>query len=295
MTLTACYDLERNPPTYDVVTFLANLELERIARGEPDIDLHILPGHHGGFRRDDLWPHSVDERVHLRDNVVLPICRMLPSIRRVRLADDRSVGYVGGSASVAGCEDRWISLPFILKALRGGSRPLRADLEHAKLSAPLVTFTLREAEHHKERNSRADEWALAAEELSYQGLQIVIVRDTRMAHLPLIPADAEFSVAQAVNVPHVLEERARLYAAATLNVGISNGPMWMAVFMDAPVLMLRPTTNAAHGGYDDRYYTKCGLPPGSQLPTSPHHQRLVWEEDTRDNIVHAVEDMLGCL
>jgi hypothetical protein len=89
--------------------------------------------------------------------------------------------------------------------------------------------------------------------------------------------------------------RASLYAEAKLNVGISNGPMWMAIFMDAPTLMLRPTTNEAGGCYDDRFFAEHGIKRGEQLPNSPPHQRLVWEEDTCDMIVRSVEEMLSCL
>jgi len=68
--------------------------------------------------------------------------------------------------------------------------------------------------------------------------------------------------------------------------------MWMSIFMDAPTLMLRPTTNKAGGCYDDRFYTRCGIPPGSQLPTSPRYQELVWMDDLYENIVTAT---LGAL
>lgn len=90
-----------------------------------------------------------------------------------------------------------------------------------------------------------------------------------------------------------LSMRAQYYACSALNVGISNGPMWMSIFMDAPTLMLRPTTNAAGGCYDDAFYARWGVPRGSQLPGSPPHQRLAWCEDTAENIVREVEEMLA--
>jgi ADP-heptose:LPS heptosyltransferase len=149
-----------------------------------------------------------------------------------------------------------------------------------------VTLTLREAVHHPLRNSRGEEWVRAAAALRERGVDVVVVRDTAQASEPLVGAATSASASLSI------EHRAELYASAALNVGINNGPMWMAVLMDVPVLMLRPTTNSARGGYDDKFYARCGVPRGSQLPTSPSYQRLVWEEDYCDNIVRAVEEAL---
>jgi len=278
--MIGCYDLQCCPPTYDVVAFLALLELERLRLGEERADVHILPGPVGGFRADSLWPRGVEERVALRERVLVPICRMLPSARSVTVRADRSVS---GWAKAG----RRISLPAIVEALRGSSRPLRARGAPV-IGGDYITFTLREAHHHVQRNSRTEEWALAAREIEQRlGTKVIVVRDTTRAD-DLLEGVGTDNVA-AVDLAH----RAALYSRARLNVGICNGPMWMAIFMDAPVLMLRPTTNTTHGVYDDRFYARCGLPRGSQLPTSPPHQRLAWEEDYRANIVAVVEDMLA--
>lgn len=283
--MIACYDFNRCPPTYDVVAFLAHAELERIRRGEDHIDLHILPGGGpGGFRRDSLWPRTVEERVRMRDNVLVPLCRLLPSVRSVTVDADRE-------AEGWGKGEYFVGLPAIKRALEQGCRPLRSTRK-PQHNPKLITFTLREAEHHQLRNSRVEEWQLAAIELQQRGFSVVVIRDARMAHMGLngtMAGGLMMAPSPAVNI----DDRAVVYASAALNVGISNGPMWMSIFMGAPTLMLRPTTNAAGGCYDDRFYAQHGLPRGSQLPTSPPHQRLVWEEDTADNIVRAVEEMLA--
>lgn len=276
--MRACYDLRRCPPTYDVVAFLAHLDIERRSRGVHEIDLYFRSGPVGGFRRDNLWPHTTEERVHMREEVLKPLCCMLPG---VRLQEGEPPDDAWGLGHYV------IGLPGILGALRAGCRPLRAPLQSETVPG-LVTFTLREAEHHRLRNSRVDEWVAAAEVLRRQGLRVEIVRDTARCRQSL--PDRTHSCGTAA---WYLPARANLYASAELNVGISNGPMWMAIFMDVPVVMLRPTTNEAQGCYDDRFFISCGMRPGEQLPTSPPYQRLVWEEDTRDNIVRAVDGALG--
>ncbi len=275
--MIACYDLARCPPTYDVVAFLAHAELERQRRGGGHIELHILPGQNSGFRRDSLWPRTVEERVRVREHVLVPLCHLLPSIKEIHVDARRG-------AEGFGAGEYLISLPAIMRALEQGCRPLRAAPDMAR--GDYVTFTLREAEHHALRNSRVDEWVAAARTLERAGRTVVIVRDTARADEQLIGMRVSRGAAKS------LQERAQLYAGAVLNVGVSNGPMWLSIFMGAPTLMLRPTTNSAGGCYDDRFYARYGLARGTQLPTSPPHQRLVWEADTRECIVRAVEEML---
>lgn len=278
--MIACYDLGRCPPTYDVVAFLALTERERLRRGDEVIDLHILPGPAGGFRGCDSWPPRLEERVQLRENVLVPLCDLLPSVRRLRVDGDRSADGWGKGEYLVG-------LPRILEALRAGVRPLRAPSLGRTRHPHLITLTLREADHWPLRNSKVREWIRAAEDLARSGWEVVIVPDTARSSAELevdgVRVDCEAAVS--------LSKRAALYSWAALNVGISNGPMWMSIFMDAPTLMLRPATNEAGGCYDYAFHAKCGLPRGSQLPTSPPHQRLVWEDDTCENIVRAVEDM----
>lgn len=274
--MIACYDLAHNPPTYDVVAFLALADLERSRRGEDSIDIHVLPGPVGGFRGDGLWPHSVEERIRLREDVLVPLCRMLPTAKSVAVRSDREVDGWGK-------KERHISLPAIVKALRGRSRPLSAQPS----PGDYVTFTLREAAHHPLRNSRTPEWARAAQEVEQNsGTRVIVIRDTMRADKPLLGTTIYPEASRGLRC------RAELYAGARLNVGICNGPMWMAIFMDAPVLMLRPTTNAARNCYDDQFYAAHGIPRGSQLPSSPRHQRLAWEEDYREDIVRETTRML---
>ena len=281
--MIACYDLARCPPTYDAVAFLALAEAERLRRGEEHIDVRILPGPVGGFRADSLWPRSVEERVALREQVLVPLCCLLPSVRSVWVEKDR---YDGGW----GKGEYFIGFPKIMEALRASSRPLRAQraaISSARLTT-LVTLTLREAAHHPLRNSHVDEWAAAGRELEERcGFEVIVVRDTLLADEPLPGLRSDSEAARSVAA------RAQLYARAALNIGISNGPMWMSIFMGAPTLMLRPTTNRAGGCYDDKFYARFGLPRGDQLPTNPPHQQLMWEEDYASNIVRGVEEMLG--
>lgn len=287
--MIACYDLSRCPPTYDAVAFLALAEQERLRRGEEFIDLHILPGPAGGFRADSLWPHSIEERVQMRERVLLPLCSLLPSVRSISVHES----YAEARKVVGwGVGEYYVGLPRIVEALKANSRPLRFPPIVAGLGKA-VTFTLREAEHWPLRNSQVEEWLLAAEELAEKGIPVIVIRDACKAATPFFGQCISHLTAQYIGASTDLLARAEIYSTAMLNVGISNGPMWMSIFMDAPTLMLRPTTNAAGGCYDDAFYARSGIRRGTQLPNSLKHQRLVWEEDTCENIVRSVQEFLN--
>lgn len=280
MTMTACYDLARQPPTYDAVAWLALLELERLRLGEEDVEVRVLPGPRDGFRRDSNWPRSTEERAKMRDEVLVPLIRSLPSVRAVSV--DRTRQAAGW-----GKDEYLVGLPAMMQALRAGCRPLRAG-RPISWYHPTITFTLREAEHHPLRNSRAEEWFAAARQLTGRGYHVTVIRDAAKVGEAPPPGVTTYPDASS----H-LDRRMATYSGAVLNVGVSNGPTWLSIFMGEPTLMLRPTTNAAQGCYDDAFFAQYGLPRGSQPPASPPHQRLLWEEDYCETIVRAVEDLLA--
>ncbi len=273
--LTACYDLAKCPPTFDVVTFLLRAEFERIARGEESIAIEILPGPEDGFRRDPTWPQSIEMRRKMLNAIVLPMCAMLPSALHVTLYSERPPL----AADTFGFNDYSMRFQYFLQAI-GNCRPLRPRFPYEG-PKNLVTMTLREAEHHSARNSNVAEWRRAAINLRAMGFKVIIVRDTAKASEPL------GDLMLAPDASHNLEERAALYRAAACNMFISNGPAWFALALDAPVVMLRPTTEGCGMLNSAEGMARMGLPTGGQPAGLPAHQRLVWEDDSFSNIVAA--------
>ena len=272
--LDAYYDLSCSPPTYDVIAFLAMVEKERRARGEDEVGVTFLPGPIGGFRDDQLWPATIADRMQMLEHVAMPLCWLLPTVRSVETMTSRhglpTDGYGIGRQLYALARQAMMS--------REGIRPLRAG--HAEAKRPRRgTVTLREAAHWPERNSRLADWERAIYALADQGWDVWCVRDTKRCHEPL--GEVRCCKAAATNI----FVRARLYAEATINLFVSNGPAWMAMAMDAPVLMLRPASG--------RNGSEFIIPRGGQMPGSPPCQRLVWREDTTDEIMRAFSDYVA--
>lgn len=281
--MIACYDLNICPASYDVVAFLTLAEVERAKMKDHSIDIHILPGPVDGFRRDGLWPFSTAERLQMLREVVIPMCEMLPSMSSLTVHDDRPPELLG----MFGAGQYLISLDNILRGLRNGCRPLRVPSPLPPY--PMVTITLREADHYPLRNSRVEQWMEAGNRIQARGFEVVFIRDTLRADDKLGP------YLTSPGASRNLKERAGLYRRAYLNLGVSNGPMWFAVALDARLLMMRPSTEGAGGPFDIQFMTEYGLPPGEQLPTSPPYQRLVWQDDTAENIINAFDSMVPSL
>jgi hypothetical protein len=270
MGMIAYYDLEKNPPSFDTVTFITWVESERRKRNE-SVEVRILPGPVGGFRRDGVWPHDVQSRVNMRDNVCAPICGLLPDTT-VKVLENRepvaqgSIGYNRMS----------IGSVFYADLLRQGLRPLRTE---SRPKTDTVTITLRECDHWPQRNSKVDEWVKAAKQIP----NCIVIRDTRIANEPL-------EVATCPEASRSIRTRAELYRSSYCNFFVNNGPAWLCVALDAPMVMLRPATEGIERGYlyGRAIYRDMGVT--DQLPASPCYQRLVWEDDTADNILQALDE-----
>lgn len=275
--MNVVYDLRHSPASYDVVAFILAAEQRRLHLGQDKIGtFYVFPGEVNGFRRDKFWPHDVEQRIKLRDKVVLPMIRMLPSVDYAAVLDHRMPGLV----NPFGLASPRYGLKVQVDCMREGIRPLRADPKLPK-KGDLVTITLRECDHWPERNSNFNEWFHAADQIQKMGFKIAIIRDENKHQY------SEWSVAS-----RELWIRGALYEAAACNMFVSNGPAWFALALDVPVLMLKPTTENLMSTCSAAYFDRCGIPPGGQIPGSPVYQRLVWREDTRENIVSAFREYM---
>lgn len=281
--MIAYYDLACCPVSYDIVSFLMWVERIRLERGEPSVDIKILPGPAEGFRRDHMWPYSAAERRTILYGVVVPMCRLLPSCSSVEVlgkrvdAVPRSIGH--GEYS--------ISFKEFCTTYANSCRPLRIGGAVA-CSVKRVTITLRECEHWPERNSNLDEWLSAAKELAKLGYNMIIVRDTAQAEVPF---EFDLGVISPATYPEAstdLAVRGLLYSEANLNLFINNGPAWFALALNVPTLIFRPITETTCWAHTAEAMKGFGVVKDQQMKGAPEHQRLVWLPETADNIVMEV-------
>lgn len=281
-TMRLVYDLGGSPPTYDFATTLCVAELERIKRKATGIEVIFLPGPREGFRPNEAWPPKTSDREALMQNIVLPMCRLLPTVTNV-------VRWKGPEEELKrefGYKAKLYGLPAMLGAMRmPGARALRFT-GRAPACNDLITITLREAEHWPQRNSNIKEWLEAARALRADGWHVVVLRDAHRAAEPF--EDFEIAPEASINV----YERARLYTMARGNLFVNNGPAALALFMDLPAIIFRAFCDT-HPASSRRYMADNGLKFGAQFPNTPVHQRWLWEDDTAARILEEVRSMIG--
>jgi hypothetical protein len=151
-----------------------------------------------------------------------------------------------------------------------------------------VTITLREAKHWVMRNSKFDEWMKFADYLKECGEEVVIVRDTLKADEPLegYDTDPEASVE--------LKVRASLYEGAKCNLCAGGGPWQLMLFGAAPWLSFIHSDDDPHGytpNSTEVWRHSMGIQIGQQFPWQTENQRIVWLDDTYDNIRAAWESL----
>lgn len=115
------------------------------------------------------------------------------------------------------------------------------------------TVTLRQEPRIPERNSNVEAWRAFAAEIG-----ALVIEDWHVN-----PID--------------LHTRVALYAGAEMNFFVVNGPMHVCSLMDAPLMCF--AANKCEGGL-----ARTGIAFGEQYPWLRPGQRLIWEDDSLENL-----------
>jgi hypothetical protein len=282
--MIAVYDLSLAPPTYDFTGFLVTAERARIDTGESGLTIAIVPGPNHGFRQDNLPPFDPKSRRRMLDNIVKPMCKLLPSCEKVIEIDRGKINrYLGGAVFPP---DYYPDIPTthygtfaLVDAVRAGIMPLM--VEKAKPKPGLVTITLRQSHYWPARNSNLPEWVKAAGFLKALGKRSVFIPDVDWDGKGL--DGQEVDLAAATN----LLKRARLYAESELNLFVNNGPAAMAwVMPQAKSIVFKMEAEAPC--CNPAFFASHNIPVGSQLGRAGH--RIVWADDTSDTIIEALRE-----
>lgn len=257
---------------------------QRIAR----LEVKVLPGPVEGFRADKLPPYGGAQRRRWLENIVLPMPCLLPSCGTPAELVDREHKAAGpsfGRGAYTVGPSTW------RRAFAEGDYPFVCPAElvarkRAEVGDNVVTITLRDTGWWVERSSNLTEWKIVARQLEQEGYRVIFVPDGTKADEPIEGFEADANAAR-----HVLA-RAALYSVARLNLGISNGPLWLCWFMGLPVLICKlvnekePMAGVAH-------FRRMGLTPGGQPPHARLGQRLVWANDNSAIILSQAEELLN--
>lgn len=288
-TLKVVYDLDVAPGSFDFMCSMLNVENYRAESGYSRTVVHFKSGSRDGFRPVDVIDIGHKQKNQMLNHVVRPLLEMF-GMHETGPIDNPAV-YVGGIEKHG---DGVVSFPY-------SPRP---SVEHYKETGKLPRYeasaaatawsrrnypnrpyviTLREADYWPQRNSNVDEWVRFAKTLDRR---VIFIRDTAKAGEPI----DGFETCPEASID--LHKRLAIYRVAEMNFFVTNGPAGLAHYSkDIPYLNFYKTAPGYHC-YDPVWLEEyVGLPPGGQLPWHSPTQRLVYADDTFENIRDAFEEM----
>ncbi len=307
--LTAFYDLEVSPISFDFAVFAVLAERERRRLGASGLRFFVVPAAGSGFRSDDA-EYDEANKVWRLYNIVVPIAAMLERSDGITLCRSREhardiaaslpgpvfpEGYNFDAPRAAFLWSEIVAAATIgeeIPSLRAGPQArtymgawLRARVGERRA----VTITLRESSHAAVRNSNVEAWLSFARELDPTVYCPVILRDTeKVFETPPKEFDGLLLCEPAtVN----LELRMALYELAWLNLMVPNGPTELCRLSDTARYIVFRMVNEDWPSTTRVFLASHGLSIGGQLPHATPFQRQVWEPDELPVIRREFESM----
>ncbi len=271
------FNVPRGVVSFDFIAWLVHAEMIRRRENAPGpLKIGFW------FGRDGNSGLELPSRVQMFEHIARPALALVGAV------EDQSCAHDG----------RWHEVfttgPIVDSVLSGEKLPKLRATENARtfvrrlqLRNP-VTITLREATHYPHRNSNMAAWLKFAQWLTRRGEQVVFVRDTEKADVPI---EGYRTVPDA---SRDLVIRQALYESAKMNLFVSNGPLALAEFSDYPWLAFMKPEQDGHqyAPATPTFWRRAfGIEVGSQFPWSHVNQRIVWQGDDYENLVAAWNEM----
>jgi hypothetical protein len=292
-TLTAVYDFAVAPASYDFVSFLCTTGMAAERGGCQHVHIVFVPADTPDGWRQDPKPISAENKAWRRDNLLIPLCRLIGATHSVCATRAEARKYLTGLLWPAGYTlEEPIAAYWqgkLIKMAKYAKLPdFRVDPEAQRLvraaigERPYLTVTERNTTYGDARNSNAVAWADFYTYATHRGWKVVTIPDTERA--------AESGGIGALAAVNPLLRHA-LYHGAQMNLGTNTGPMALCYFGGLPYLMFKMV--ADYFSTRPEFFAQAGIPVGSQYPWSRPDQRMIWQDDTFDAIKSTFEETMG--
>jgi hypothetical protein len=300
--VTAVYDLNVNPITYDFAYFLAAAELFALKNKKSAFVVLFVS------QRDDHIVNEVsrqyrstvdEESMKWRfENIILPLMSIYPACIGHSIlpkGSDTSEAIKGKFLYPEFYSERFHTADYYFEVFASknkffgfsasiqGKRYIESWKKLNKITGKIVTITLRQYNWDPTRNSKVDEWVKFAQFIRGKGFTPVFIPDTDVCfeHDPRLDGFIVFE-APCWN----LGIRTALYEEVDLNFFSPNGPAAIAILnrnaasITMKILVPGSMTASVEG------VTKMGISIGQKTFyfSEDHFQVLSWEDDTFENI-----------
>lgn len=296
-SLTAFFDLQVCPITFDFVVFAALAEMERVRRDCATIHYVIVPGDKDGFREDDL-AYDLSQKQWRILNVVLPGCWLFGGHVSVSVCanrdealriEERSAGPIfpeaysvhrpvgdflwSGVTAAAACGE---PIPHVRPSAQATDYMTTWLATQVNGRRP-VTITLRESSHGVVRNSNIQDWIAFARTLDTDTYCPIFVRDTERFGEPPLDELKDFLLCEAASL-HI-DLRVALYEQSWLNLVIPNGPGVLGMLSGKIRFIMFKMITEEFANTSSAHTQSLGFKIGGQIPHATPFQRLVWAPD----------------
>ena len=286
---TAFYDLALGPVSFDFVTWLVRAMRERDKAGCGALHVVIVPKEDGlgGFSRH--WGNHDAAAARWRLwRIVIGACPLAEAT--VTLAQSRAQAELLRHGRFWWPEERAHMAGWMVEAARRGEavpelRPTAAAVRYVGAwlngeKRKVVTLSIRWQDTDYRRNTSAEDWSKFAQWLEARGYRVVVLDDANEA-LSSGRGYAEMDP----------DLRLALYQRAEMNCIGQNGPAILLWHSAAPFLYFNAALPA--DPYAAHWEKHLGLRKGDQLPWAAANQRLVYREDTFENMTEEFAKWAG--
>lgn len=304
------YDLAVSPCSFDFFQFVALAEIQRKRENFNDIEIIFVYGPNNGYRQDDL--RTFEQNDQQFKNVILPGCQLLPSIKNIRILDDRNAINVENmnphSIFPKGyklkkpvqnymyngivCAHFLGEEPIKFEPPAYATNSINSYISTFKKNSNILVLSTRELkreDNSKFRTMNYNIWENYFENLDLDEWQPIIIRDT---HRSLDRSTLFDGVPEADFASNHLHLRFALYEAANINIFKSNGPAVLSLLGgEKPMLMFLKPDNNVSAMSESWFSNNLGMSHGSQFPFSSRNKIVIWGEEKVDIIKRTIESV----
>lgn len=291
MILTAFYDLEYGPVSYDFATWLVRAMKERDSRKCSGLHVVIVPKEDGlgGFSRH--WGNHDEHAARWRLwHIVVSCCPLAGATATIAASRDQAHKISAAAESEWWPEGKAHFMGPLIDAARGGEKiPLLRASEGARryireylirfsFNKKVITTTLRQQETDPSRNSDLEAWSDLLRLAEQSGFAVFELDDTHVA----LQSGTAF-------VEQDPDLRLALYEQAAMNFIGNNGPQELLKFSSAPYRIV----GLGIESWREHFRKYFHMEYGDQLPWATPQQKLVYKPDTFEVLREEFETWAG--
>lgn len=300
MPLHTYYDTRLAPVTFDYAVFLVGAEAYRQQIGVSSLYLYVVAPE---FRHATPREHATElsEKRWRVKHILGQLPDLMPTVQRVTLQQDtfNQISFPNYPPAYPPRPGETIPIPYyprvIVKQFRAGCdvQPYTSS-EYAKYLVrsatrghEYFTITLRTNKFQTERNSNLQSWYEVYRELKSHGYKVWVLPDFEDTYGAREAYKYDWPIA--TFALDDLELRLALYEDAKNNLAVNNGICVLLTFSKAPHTLFKMLTEGIRTTSVEYFKDNWMLDVGEQPPFFQPNQKWVWEDDTVENILAAIE------